>query len=176
MRQIVMEEIDSDYQHLIVPTIGYADLFGEGEQYVFDGNRMTAHLRVGRNGVARWRLQSIKPDLSFVITPDLRIRLYMQSLVHLIRSFESVLDAVKPLDEAQLDCAQHGHAWSPFRFDSNGQQFSYEWRWCVLCGVEQVQFFDTADALMWPQDNAEIVRKTQGKLPAVHGVLASGGS
>src|SRR5262245_12170873 len=104
MPQVVMDESVRSYPQLIPPRIGYADLFDEGRSYVFDGNRVTAHFREGRNGVSRWRLHTINPDLSLVITDDLRVRGYTisrgQSQVHLVRKFKSVFDALKPLDEA----------------------------------------------------------------------------
>src|SRR6266567_1810557 len=86
----------------------YENLFVEGGRYVFDGNRVTAHFRVARNGVGRWRLHTIEPNLSLVVTPDLRIRKYRRTertcVVRIIRVFEKVFDTLQPLDDAIRNC------------------------------------------------------------------------
>jgi hypothetical protein len=151
----------------------YQNLFVEGGKYVFDGNRVVAHWRVGSNGVGRWLLYTINTDLSLVITPNLRIRKYRRNVVPIIRSFETVLDALKPLDEAKSYCAQHCHRWSPAQGDSSDPA-PYIWRWCLTCGVEQVWFYETGELLQWPDDAATITTQTAGALPTLHGSIVGG--
>src|SRR5262245_392647 len=91
-----------DYQHL----------FQEGAAYVFDGNRVIARFRVGSSGVGWWRLQTMDPNVSLSVGRDLRLRVYARigqtTNVKLVRLFETVFDALKPLDEALQDCGKHG--------------------------------------------------------------------
>jgi hypothetical protein len=120
----------------------YEHLFIEGAQYVFDGNRVTAHFRIARNGIGRWRLHTIDPNLSLVVTPDLRIRKYRRTdrtcVVKMVRVFESVLDTVKPLDDALGICNRQAHRWIPTQVRLC--KFPYIWSGCLVCGAEQVWF------------------------------------
>jgi hypothetical protein len=152
----------------------YQDLFVEGRKYVFDGNRVVAHWRVGSNGIGRWRLYTINSDLSLVITPDLRIRKYRRSGVHIIRSFKTVFDALKPLDQAISDCAINGHAWSPVQDCSDCPIAPRTWHWCLCCGAEQVLFLQTGEWLEWPDDDEEIGMSTDWLLPTLHGPIVGG--
>jgi len=176
MPQIIMDAITTPKKSSSEFNNEYENLFVVGGHYVFDGNRVIARFRIGRNGVGRWRLETIDPTLSLVVTPDLRVRKYRRTKpVRIIRAFDAVFDALKPLDEALCICAQHGHAWSPLQFDA-GQNVPYVWRWCVLCGVEEVQHPDSRGWLTWPDDDAEIAIRTAGALPTLHGpVLSTGG-
>jgi hypothetical protein len=151
----------------------YQNLFVEGREYVFDGNRVTAHWRVGRNDVGRWRLETIKPDLSFVITADLRIRKYPKK-VRLIRPFETVFDALKPLDQAICHCAEHGHLWSLVQTTATCANGQYVWTWCLSCGAEQSSFPESGESLQWPEDAAKIAERTAGALPTLHGPVVGG--
>ena len=114
-------------------------MFIEGAQYVFDGNRVTAQ---GRNGIGRWRLNTVNHDPSLMITPDLRIRKYRRNkrtcLVRVIRSFETVVDALKPLEEALRICSQHGHVWVADIVTGKLRDERNEW--CLICGAEQLVF------------------------------------
>ena len=176
MPQIITDVIATPTQSSIAVSTSYQNLFVEGGHYVFDGNRVIARFRIGRNGVGRWRLETIDPSLSLVITADLRVRKYSRPKpVRIIRAFDAVFDALKPLDEVVCICVQHGHAWSPLQFEA-GQNVAYVWRWCVLCGMEEVQFPDSRGWLTWPDDAAEIAIRTAGALPTLHGpVLSTGG-
>ena len=157
---------------------GYRNLFAENGSYVFDGNRVTAHFRVARNGVGRWRLHTIDANLSLVVTPDLRIRKYRRTertcVVRIIRLVEKVFDALKPLDEAMRDCAKYGHAWSPIEHDSNGVGTPYTWQWCVLCGAKQVWFPETCEWLECPEGAVATAEQTSGALPTLHGPVVGG--
>src|SRR5262249_1464975 len=117
MPQIIMDEVATPKQYSSDFNNDYENLFVEGGNYVFDGNRVIARFRIGRNGVGRWRLETIDPSLSLVVTPDLRVRKYRRTKpVRIIRAFDAVFDALKPLDEALCICAQRVHAWSPLQF------------------------------------------------------------
>ena len=172
MPQIIMEAI-ATRQSPSAASNSYQNLFVEGGYYVFDGNRVIARFRIGRNGVGRWRLETIDPGFSLVITPDLRSRKYQgigsSCLVQIIRKFESVFDALKPLDEAVCNCAQHGHAWSPTQSRLSYADAPYSWQWCLVCGAEQLWFPENAECLIWPEDAAEIAVRTAGFLPRLHG-------
>jgi len=159
---------------------GYRNLFAENGRYVFDGNRVVARFRVGRNGVGRWRLETLDPGLSFVITPDLRIRKYRRTertcVVRIVRQFETVLDTLKPLDTAIALCGEHGHRWSLAHSESACGEMPYRWEWCLTCGAEQVWVAETGEWLQWPDDADEIAVRTAGALPRLHGpVFAEGG-
>ncbi len=176
MPQITMDAITTPKKSSSEFNNDYENLFVEGGNYVFDGNRVIARFRIGGNGVGRWRLETIDPSLSLVVTPDLRVRKYPRTKrVRIVRAFDAVFDALKPLDEALCICAQHGHAWSPLQFGA-GQNVAYVWRWCVLCGMEEAQLADSRGWLTWPDDDAEIAIRTAGALPTLHGpVLSTGG-
>jgi len=156
----------------------YENLFVEGGEYVFDGNRVTARWRVAKNGVGRWRLYTINPDLSLVITPDLRIRKYRRNdltcVVRIIRSFETVFDALKPLDETVCCCAEHGHLWSLFQSTGTCAKGQYVWTWCLTCGAEQISFRESGECLQWPEDMDAIT--AAGALPTLHGPIVGGTS
>jgi hypothetical protein len=119
----------------------YQDLFQDGAAYVFDGNRVVARFRVGSNGVGWWRLQTIDPDVSLSVGRDLRLRVYARigqtTNVRLVRLFETVFDALKPLDEAIRDCEKHGHVWSTGPMSTADEEGGFVW--CVLCGDERTQ-------------------------------------
>jgi hypothetical protein len=175
MPQIIMDAFARP-QSAIAVSNSYENLFVERGRYVFDGNRVIAHFRVGRNGVGWWRLETIDPGFSLVIARDLRVRKYPRlKRVRIIKAFDVVFDALKPLDEAVCICAQYGHAWSPLQFGA-GQNVAYVWRWCVLCGKEEVQLPHSRGWLTWPDEAAEIAIRTAGALPTLHGpVLSKGG-
>src|SRR5262249_8802667 len=151
--------------------------FVEGGEYVFDGNRVTAHWRIAGNGVGRWRLYTMDPDLSFVITPDLRIRRYRRNdrtcRVRIVRSLESAFDVLRPLDEAALICAQNGHAWGPIQ-DPSWAIGPYTWQWCLICGSELVSFCEDGSVLTFPEDANELAARTGGALPTLHGPILRG--
>jgi hypothetical protein len=173
MPQIIMDVIATHKQSPTTVSKCYANLFVEGGHYVFDGNRVIAHFRRGRNAVGQWWLETIDPSLSLRVTPDLRVRKYPRlKRVRMIRGFEAVFDTLKPLDEAVSSCAQHGHAWSPLQFGA-GQNVACVWQWCVLCGVEEVQLPDSRGWLTWPDDASEIAIRTAGALPTLHGPVFS---
>ena len=174
--------VGSGYGRSSTLELRYENLLVEGRGYVFDGNSVVAHWRVGRNGVGRWRLETITPNLSLVITPDLRVREYRRTgrtcRVRMVRSFETVFDAIrqKPLQEAVSNCAQHGHLWSLDLKTSGKANDPYVWTWCLTCGAEQVWFLETGQSLEWPADADEIALRTAGALPTLHGPIVGGSS
>src|SRR5262245_58042554 len=90
MAQIIMEAITTPKKSPSDFNNEYENLFVEGGHYVFDGNRVIARFRLGRNGVGRWRLETIDPSLSLVVTPDLRVRKYRRTKpVRIIRAFDA---------------------------------------------------------------------------------------
>src|SRR5439155_22413137 len=122
MPQIVKDVAPSSLPDVV--STSRENLFIRGVRYVFDGNRVTARLEVGNEGRRKWRLDTIDPNLSVAVGRDLRVGIYRRTnvkyAVRLIGEFESVFDALKPLDEAICDCARHGHAWSPTQTGSAG--------------------------------------------------------
>jgi len=173
MPQNIMDVIATPKQSTTRASTSYQNLLVEGGHYVFDGNRVIARFRIGRNGVGWWTLETIDASLWLRVTPDLRVRKYPRTKhVRLIRAFDTVFDTLKPLGEAVSICTQHGHAWSPLQFAA-GEDVAYVWRWCVLCGVEEVQLPDTRGWLTWPDDAAEIAIRTAGALPTLHGPVFS---
>src|SRR5262245_58924503 len=91
MPQIIMDVIATPKQSRTAVSTSYENLFVEGGHYVFDGNRVIARFRIGRNGVGWWRLETIDPSLSLRVTPDLRVRKYPRTKpVRIIRAFDAV--------------------------------------------------------------------------------------
>jgi hypothetical protein len=146
----------------------YQDLFQDGAAYVFDGNRVVARFRVGSNGVGWWRLQTIDPNVSLSVGRDLRLRVYARigqtTNVRLVRLFETVFDALKPLDEAIRDCEKHGHGWSPDQASTVEGHVRFVWRWCVLCGEESIVSLNDPDI-------TSPTAATGGTVPKLHGPL-----
>jgi hypothetical protein len=142
----------------------YEYLFQDGAAYVFDGNRVVGRFRVGSNGVGWWRLQTTDPNVSLSVGRDLRLRMYERTgrstNVKLVRLFETVFDALKPLDEALRDCEKHGHAWSASPRSTADEEGGFVW--CVLCGDERIDVDDQNGA---PSDANGRTR------PTLHGPL-----
>ena len=147
-----------------------------GAGYAFDGNQVVAHFERDENGQDNWCLETIDPDIWFLIGDDFNVyrhqRVDGQWTIRAIEEFESVFDALKPLDEAACDCAINGHAWSPTQGDSSDPA-SYVWQWCLACGSERVWFSETGDLLTWPDDH-KIAARTEGGLPTLHGPIVGG--
>jgi hypothetical protein len=101
MSQIITDEIATSTGHAALVRKTYENLLVEGGYYVFDGNRVTAHFKVARNGVGHWRLETVDLSLSLLITRDLRIREYRRNPrtcdVSIIRAFKNVFDTLKRL-------------------------------------------------------------------------------
>src|SRR5262245_50385103 len=146
----------------------YQHLFQDGGGYVFDGNRVVARFRVGSNGVGWWRLQTIDPNVSLAVGRDLRLRVYARTgqttNVKLVRLFETVFDALKPLDEAIRDCEKHGHVWSPDQGSTVEGHVWFVWRWCVMCGEESIVSLNDPDITSG-------TAATYGRVPKLHGPL-----
>jgi hypothetical protein len=146
----------------------YPDLLQHGAAYVFDGNRVFARYRVGTNGVGWWRLHTVDLNVSLSIGRDLRVRMYTRTekstKVKLIRLFETVFDALKPLDEAVRDCEKHGHVWSPDQASTVEGHVWFVWRWCVLCGEESIVSLNDPDI-------TSPTAATGGTVPKLHGPL-----
>src|SRR4030095_9223004 len=109
---------------------------------------------------------TIDPNSSLMVTEDLRVRKYPTSNpVRLIRKFQTVLDALTPLDAAMFYCEEHGHEW----LNLACVHTNYGWNCCLTCGAEQVWFPDTGECLIWPNDAKTITERTAGALPTLHG-------
>jgi len=144
------------------------NLFSHEGHYVFDGNRVTARYRVGRNGVGRWRLWTVDSNLSLVVAADHRVRVYRRTGtttdVSLVDEFGSVFDALRPLDDAVRNCTKFGHVWSPVQ---NSGEVICRWKWCLSCGEEE---------LSSGRSLSEVVGMTpvagSGTFPRLHGPIA----
>ncbi len=150
-----------------------------GGQYVFDGNRVTVHLQPDGYGRDAWWLETLDPVVWLAVGDDLRVhehrRVSGRWAIRLIEEFESVVNALVPLEQAICDCAENGHAWSSTtQDDPNGAVTRYIWQWCLCCGAEQIWLPDTGEWLIWPADADLIAVMTAGALPRLHGPVVGG--
>ena len=150
----------------------YRNLLHEDGEYVFDANRVIARW-IGGDGGAGWRLHTVDPDLSLVVTPDLRVsicyRVGTTCQVRPLRAFDSVFDTLKPLDDAIQSCVDYRHVWSATQSHALGEM-PFSWQWCHRCGAERVMFVG-CELETWVKDTAEINMKAAGALPTLHGIL-----
>ena len=155
-------------------------LLFDGAPYVFDGNCVVAHSDGGENGQGTWWLETVMPPYIWVfIGPAFKLKRFWRVGLNwasrTIGVFTSVFDTLKPLNEAESNCSQHGHRWGPAQGDSSDSA-PYVWQWCLGCSAERVWFYETGDLLMWPEDDNEIVARTEGGLSTLHGPIVGGTS
>src|SRR5437867_3131287 len=110
----------------VVPALAESRQFplSDSAFYVLDGNCVVAHSDGGENGQGTWWLETIMPPYIWVfIGPDFKLKRFWHVgrnwASQTIGEFTSVFDTLKPLDEAESNCSQHGHRWSPAQGDSS---------------------------------------------------------
>jgi len=137
-----------------------------GRDFVLDGNRVT----VSQDAGTYW-LKTVDPNVRLRVMADDSVWVYRHLGNGSFARSHEILDAwemTTQLVDADADCDQHGHAWSPEQI-SAGRVFV--WRWCLVCGVEGVTSPAHGRELIWPADARLIQIATGGVLPTLHGPL-----
>jgi len=142
-------------------------MLDHGSDLVLDANRVAVY----REAATCW-LKTVDPNIRLRVMANDSVWVYRRIGNGSFARIREILDAwemTTSLEEADADCDQHGHAWSPAQL-SHGRMY-FVWRWCLVCGVEGVTSPAHRRELIWPADAGLIQLATGGRLPRLHGPL-----
>jgi hypothetical protein len=144
-------------------------IFQQVRSFVLDANRVTVHYDAG----TCW-LKTVDPNIGLRVMADDSVWVYRHLGNGSFARSHEIQDAwemTSRLEDAVADCDQHGHAWSPDQIFGPEGQLSFEFAWCLICGIERVVSPDHSRELIWPADASLIQLATGGRLPRLHGPL-----
>jgi hypothetical protein len=144
-------------------------MLDHARDFVLDANRVT----VSHDAGTCW-LKTVDPNTRLRVTPDDRVWVYREignGRFARMHEIEDAWEMMTPLANAVADCDRNGHAWSPDQIFGPEGQLSFEFAWCLICGIERVVSPDHSRELIWPADASLIQLATGGRLPRLHGPL-----